>query len=465
MRPFIHENWLLQTPQARMLYHEVAAQQPIIDYHNHLSPAFVASNHQFENLSQAWLGGDHYKWRAMRAHGIKEAEITGPASDQDKFRAYAKTVPYTVRNPLFHWSQLELKRYFQIDEYLNPASADVIYERANSILNSPGGSCQQLLLGQKVRVICTTDDPVDDLIYHQQFAGQTVGFKMLPAWRPDKALLIGSGGWLDYMEQLQSAASMPLRDYADLRAILANRMDYFAKHGCCLSDHGLTHVPNALYDEVEADKCLRKRLAGEQVTTAEVATFIFTLLVDMGQEYSRRGWVMQLHLGALRNNNTRGERELGPDTGFDSIGDFPQAQGLSKLLDTLEDSDQLPKTILYNLNPADNEVFATMIGNFAGGGITGKIQWGSAWWFLDQWDGMRKQLETLSNLGLLAHFIGMLTDSRSFLSFPRHEYFRRLLCDLIGQDMSMGRLPNDPVWMGELVAGICYGNAAAYFDF
>ncbi len=463
---FIHENWLLETPLARELYHDVAREQPIIDYHNHLIPEQLATDHHFANLHAGWLAGDHYKWRAMRMHGVEEKLITGDADPREKFRAYAKTVPHTLRNPLFHWSHLELKRYFGIDGLLSAENADYVYDKAGEKLRDANGGTWGLLAEQNVRMVCTTDDPTDGLEHHAALAKTDCKTRMLPGWRPDKALVIDAENWRKYIAKLSEVSGVSISSYDDLRRALSKRLDHFAAHGCTISDHGLSFVPNVAYDpELAAEVCGQTLLLDSYTAPAVSAqTFTFTLLVDLARMYAKRGWVFQLHLGALRNNNERGLRELGPDTGFDSIGDFPQAAGLSRLLNTLDNTNELPKTILYNLNPADNAVFATMIGNFAGGGIRGKVQWGSAWWFLDQWDGMTEQINTLSNMGLLSTFIGMLTDSRSYLSYPRHEYFRRLLCNLLGDDAAKGRIPGDKAMLSELVGNVCYGNAAAYFE-
>ena len=481
--PFIHDDWLLPSPLARRLYHDYAAGQPILDYHNHLSPKFVAHNHRFANLHEAWLAGDHYKWRAMRVHGIAETLITGKAAPQEKFAAFAKTVPFTARNPLFHWSHLELARYFGITELLTGDNAARIYEQASEHLQQDSHRAVGLLRQQGVKLICTTDDPTDSLEHHQAYArsagaradpstsagldrdttGREAGPKMLPTFRPDKALVADTPGWRAYLDRLATASGVDIVDYESLLAAIEARMDHFAALGCALSDHGLGFIPAASYNAKVADRLLRAR--DEAPTTDDAATFLFTLLVDLGRRYARRGWVMQLHLGAQRNNNRRALRELGPDTGYDSIGDYRQAEGLAALLNTLNDTDELPRVILYNLNPADNHVFATMAGNYCGGGTVAKVQWGAAWWFLDQWDGMREQLNTLSSVGLLAHFVGMLTDSRSFLSFPRHEYFRRLLCTLLAQDVADGKLPADEPWLGSLVEDICYRNAKRWFGF
>ncbi|MBC6996217.1 glucuronate isomerase [Neolewinella lacunae] len=462
----IHEDWLLSTPLARRLYHGVAKDQPIIDYHNHLIPEQLASNHRFANLHAAWLAGDHYKWRAMRMLGVEEKLITGDAAPRDKFRAFASALPYTLRNPLYHWSHLELDRYFGITAPLNAQNADAVYDEASAFLNTAAGGTWRLLADKKVEMVCTTDDPADDLAHHAALAGSDCPVRMLPGWRPDKALLIGAPGWTDYVARLAELTGTSISGYDDLLAALDRRLDHFAAHGCTISDHGLSHLPDVAYDlEVAREVCGQALLSKTSPAPAlRAQTFLVTLLTDLARRYAARGWVMQLHLGALRNNNARGLRELGPDTGFDSIGDFPQASGLSRFLNHLDNTHELPKTILYNLNPADNAVFATMIGNFASGGGRGKVQWGSAWWFLDQWDGMTEQLNTLSNMGVLATFVGMLTDSRSFLSFPRHEYFRRLLCNLLGEDAAQGKIPADEALLGEIVAGVCYGNARGYFN-
>ncbi|WP_020567471.1 glucuronate isomerase [Neolewinella persica] len=462
---FIDDNWLLQTSTARELYHEFAAKEPVIDYHNHLSPQQLAENHHFGNLHAAWLDGDHYKWRAMRMNGVSEDLITGKGTDpREKFRAYAATVPHTLRNPLFHWTHLELTRYFGITDYLNADTADRIYDQASEQLRGPENGTWGLLQQQDVRYICTTDDPADDLRHHALAATNGCPVTLRPGWRPDKTLRIDLPGWGSYVGRLAEAAGQTIASYDDLLAAMEQRLDHFAAHGCTVSDHGLSNVPNVAYDRAVAAQVCAETLLSENghCTGDRAQTFLVTLLTDLARNYAKRNWVFQLHLGALRNNNDRGLRELGPDTGFDSIGDYPQAEGLSRLLNFLDNTGELPKTILYNLNPADNAVFAAMIGNFASGGSRGKIQWGSAWWFLDQWDGMSNQLNTLSSMGLLSTFIGMLTDSRSFLSFPRHEYFRRLLCDLLGEDVRLGRLPDDREWLGKLVSDVCYGNAKGF---
>ena len=460
-KQFINYNWLLNTTTAQHLYHNHASPQPIIDYHNHLDPQKVATNHKFANLHEAWLAGDHYKWRAMRVAGVEENLITGSASPQEKFSAFAKTVPLTARNPLFHWSHLELQRYFGIGDLLSESNANSVFEKASAQLQTDGNGARDLLEQQKVKLICTTDDPIDSLEHHYTQKHSENALSMRPTFRPDKALQAHKPTWRAYLEELSIVAGVDISDYASLLKALVARMDHFAQYDCRLSDHGLECIPVAQYDPEVADALIRTGEAPKDRATAIV--FTFTLMVDLAREYAKRGWTMQLHLGAQRNNNTRAERELGPDTGYDSIGNFPQSQGLRALLNTLNETDELPKTILYNLNPADNHVFATMAGNFCGGGTVAKVQWGAAWWFLDQWDGMQEQVNTLSSVGLLSQFVGMLTDSRSFLSFPRHEYFRRLLCEMLGNDVAAGRLPDDEAWLGKQVEDICYGNASRWF--
>ena len=464
-KPFLDEDFLLENDFSRELYHDFASKMPIIDYHNHLPPEQVAEDHNFENITQAWLYGDHYKWRAMRALGMDERFITGDASDKEKFQKWAETVPYTMRNPLFHWTHLELQRYFDIHDLLNGKSAGEIYEETSRQLRTKEHSTNGLLKRLHVEVICSTDDPIDDLRFHQQAKAAGLDINMLPAFRPDKAILIENANFLPYIQSLGEAAGKSLQNFDDLLQAIENRMDYFHANGCRLSDHGLEQVYAEDFTDKEVNAIFKKRMGGLPVTPDEAKKFMSAMLYYLGCGYAKRGWVQQLHLGALRNNSARMMRQLGPDTGFDSIGDWEQASALAKYLNRLDTEDKLAKTILYNLNPRDNEVMATMIGNFNDGSVKGKMQFGSAWWFLDQKDGMEKQLNALSNMGLLSCFIGMLTDSRSFLSFPRHEYFRRLLCNLIGKDVQNGELPKDIAWLGGIVNDICYNNAKAYFDF
>lgn len=466
MTPFLSDDFLLQTATARQLYHQHAAAQPIIDYHCHLPPDQLAQNRQFDNLTQLWLAGDHYKWRAMRANGVPEHFITGPASDWDKFAHWAATVPYTVRNPLYHWTHLELRRYFGIHELLTPASAPRIWQRANALLQTPAYRAQGLLARLNVRLVCTTDDPADTLEHHQALRRQGAALQMLPTFRPDKAMTPEAADYPAYLDRLGAAAGHPIHSYPDLLAALRQRHDYFASLGCRLSDHGLERVYAVAYAAPQLAASFAKARAGQPLAAPALEQLKSALLVELALLDQEKGWTQQFHLGALRNTNSRALRTLGPDTGWDSIGDWGQAQALARLLDTLDSQGKLPRTILYNLNPADNDVFATLLGNFQDGTVAGKMQLGAGWWFLDQKDGMEKQLTALSNMGLLSRFVGMLTDSRSFLSYPRHEYFRRILCNLLGRDVENGELPAEALpWLGELVERLCYGNARDYFGF
>lgn len=466
MTTFLDDNFLLKTKTAQTLYHEFAKQMPVIDYHNHLPPDQIADNIRFNNLTHAWLYGDHYKWRAMRTNGIKEEYCTGNASDYDKFSKWAETVPYTLRNPLYHWTHLELQRYFGIKEVLNPVSSQRIYDKASEMLQGTSFSTRGLLAHMHVEVVCTTDDPLDSLEHHKRFKKEEgTGLKMLPTFRPDKFILIDNPNFRHSVEKLGIVFGHEIKDFYDLLKALRARADEFASLGCKLSDHGLEHIYSAHYTEEGADKAFKTVLAGHPISEKEALEFKSAILHALGIMYSELGWTQQFHLGALRNNNKRALRVLGPDTGWDSIGDWPQAQALSKFLGKLDEYDQLAKTVIYNLNPADNEVIATMIGNFNDGSVAGKVQFGSGWWFLDQKDGMEKQINTLSNMGLLTRFVGMLTDSRSFLSFPRHEYFRRILCNILGDDIENGELPNDLIWTGKVVQNICYNNAKDFFKF
>lgn len=466
MKTFLDDNFLLQTKTAEDLYHGYAKNLPIIDYHNHLIPEQIAHNSTFDNITQVWLNGDHYKWRAMRANGIDEKYITGDGSDKDKFLKWAETVPYTVRNPLYHWTHLELQRYFGITDLLSPKTAEKIYEETASKLAQSEYSVLALLKRMNVEVVCTTDDPVDSLEYHRQFANKNENLKMLPAFRPDKAMNSDDTQALNaYIRQVEQVSNTAIHNFSDYLHALKKRHDFFAQNGCSISDHGLRQLYAEDYTEVEIADIFQKILSETELTELESRKFKSAMLVYFAEWDHEKGWVQQYHVGALRNNNTRMLRINGADTGYDSIGDFSQAEALSKFLDRLATKDKLTKTILYNLNPSYNEVFATIVGNFNDSLPPGKMQWGSAWWFLDQKDGMAKQINTLSNMGLLSRFVGMLTDSRSFLSFPRHEYFRRLLCDIFGQDVENGELPNDIEWIGKLIQDICYYNARDYFRF
>ena len=465
MNNFITDNFLLQNRFAEELYHNYAATQPIIDYHNHLPPNEIATNRQFQNLSQVWLAGDHYKWRAMRALGVEEKYITGTASDKEKFIAWGKTVPFTLRNPLYHWTHLELKRYFDIDELLNEKNAPSIYESINSQLQTAEFRVRGLLEKMNVHTLCTTEDPIDTLEYHRAIKQDNFRIKVGTAFRPDKSILIESETYNDYIDKLEEVVDFEIRKYDDLCTALIKRIEFFHDNDCRLCDHGLSYISFTDYSDAEIVAIFEKRRSGKVITFEESEKFKTAILLFLCKEYHKRGWVQQFHLGALRNNNKRMLSQLGPDTGWDSIGDYSQAETMSRFFDALDSKNSLAKTIIYNLNPADNEIFAAMIGNFNDGSIKGKVQYGSGWWFLDQKDGIIKQVNALSNMGLLSCFIGMLTDSRSFLSFPRHEYFRRVLCNLLGEEMEKGELPQDMELVGNMVADISFRNAKEYFNF
>ncbi|WP_027064638.1 glucuronate isomerase [Maribacter sp. Hel_I_7] len=464
-KTFITEDFLLENKFSQRLFHEYAAQMPIIDYHCHLPPNEIANNRQFENLTKIWLDGDHYKWRAMRTFGIDEKYVTGNASDKDKFIEWGKAVPYTLRNPLYHWTHLELQRYFDIDTLLNANTANDIYDEATAKLQTPEYSCQSLIKKMNVEVICTTEDPIDSLDHHATIKNSDFDTTVSTAFRPDKAIVISSETYLEYIEKLSTVSKVTIISYRALCDALLVRLDYFEENGCTLSDHGLSYVPFRTCTDAEIELIFQKRVAKKQLSLEEDEKFQTSILLFLCEEYHSRGWIQQFHLGALRNNNARMTRILGPDTGWDSIGDYSQARTLSGFLNALDAKDKLTKTILYNLNPADNEVLATMIGNYNDGKVKGKMQFGSGWWFLDQKDGMTKQLNALSNMGLISCFIGMLTDSRSFLSYPRHEYFRRIVCNLFGQEMQKGELPPDFELVGKIIQDISYNNAKAYFKF
>ena len=466
MKKFLDENFLLQTETARTLYHDYAKHMPIIDYHNHLIPEQIAADKQFDNITQVWLYGDHYKWRAMRTFGVDEYYITGAASDWEKFEKWAETVPYTLRNPLYHWTHLELQRYFDIHDLLSPATAKKIWEECNAKLQTKAYSVLGLLKKMNVKTLCTTDDPLDNLEFHQQIKASGIDLVVLPAFRPDKAMNADDVASLNqYVDQLATIVEKPITNYQEYLAALKSRHDFFVENGASVSDHGLEQIYAEDYTEEEVAQIFLKIRKGEAITQEENLKFKSAMLFQFALWDHERGWVQQYHLGAIRNNNDRLLASLGPDTGFDSIGDFSQGRALAKFLNKLDAGNQLAKTILYNLNPADNELMATMIGNYQDGTVAGKVQWGSGWWFLDQKQGMINQLNALSNLGLLSQFVGMLTDSRSFLSFPRHEYFRRILCDLFGTDIENGEVPNDMKLVSQLIENICYHNAKAYFSF
>ena len=466
MKKFIDENFLLKSKTAQDLYHGFAKAMPIIDYHNHLSPEQIANDINFENLTQAWLYGDHYKWRAMRANGVNERFCTGDATDYEKFEQWAATVPFTLRNPLYHWTHLELQRYFDIDTVLSPETAKEIYEACSAKLRTPEYSVKNLLRKMNVKTLCTTDDPTDSLEFHKKIRADGFEIKVLPAFRPDKAMNVDDVAVFNaYVNKLQEVSNILIASFDDYLQALKSRHNFFAEMGCCVSDHGLEQIYAADYNLAEIKNIFRKLTAGESISQPENIKFKSAMLVIFAKWDHEKNWVQQYHLGALRNNNTRALNTLGADTGWDSIGDFSQAKQLSKFLDKLDTTDQLAKTILYNLNPADNELIATMIGNFNDGSVAGKIQFGSGWWFLDQKDGMTKQIDTLSNMGLLSKFVGMLTDSRSFMSYPRHEYFRRILCNMFGEEMENGEIPDNKEWVGKIIEDICYNNARDYFKF
>lgn len=465
---FIHEDFLLETPQARRLYHEHAAPQPIIDYHCHLPPAEIAEDKRWTDIAELWLGGDHYKWRAMRTAGVSERFCTGDASPWEKFAKYAETMPQLLRNPLYHWSHLELTRYFGIDDrLLGPSTAKVIFDRCNEMLAQPGFTARGFMERSNVETVCTTDDPVDSLEHHRAIAADpNFKIRVYPTWRPDKALFIDRPEiFRTWLGALEEAAGQTVASLDDLMSGLQKRHDFFADHGCRLSDRGIDTVWAEDCSRAEAAALFAKARAGQAVTPAEAARYKSFLLHELAAMDAAKGWTMQIHYGALRSANTRMLRQLGPDTGFDSIGDWPVASAMARHFDRLDSAGRLPKTIIYNLNPRDNEVIATMLGNFQDGSTAGKMQFGSGWWFLDQPDGMTRQIEALSQLGVLARFVGMLTDSRSFLSYTRHEYFRRLLCNILGHDMQRGLIPGDPELVGGLVADISYSNAKGYFGF
>ncbi len=467
MKTFITDDFLLNNDFAKILYHDHAKKLPILDYHNHLPPNEIAQNRVFENISQVWLAGDHYKWRAMRALGIDEKYITGSASDKDKFLKWGETTPYTVRNPLYHWTHLELERYFGIKELLTAENAGSIYDRATSMLQESTHHTIPLLEQQNVEVICTTDEPIDSLEHHKKILEEQVtNIKVFPAFRPDKAFAVEDGvAFFAYLEKLEDTTGKPINSYSDLLDTLRDRIDYFHENGCRLSDHGLEQMYFYKEGVHDCEKLFSKIKEGQALSIDEIQYFKCRTLLFLCRCYHKKGWTQQFHLGAIRDNNQRLLTQLGPNSGFDSIGDFSQARTLREFLNDLDSTDELAKTVAYNLNPADNEVIATMVGNFNDGSMKGKMQFGSGWWFLDQKDGMEKQMNALSNMGLLSCFVGMLTDSRSFLSFPRHEYFRRILCNLIGQDVTNGELPADEKWLGKIVTDICYQNAKDYFNF
>jgi len=464
---FIHEDFLLETDEAKTLYHAFAENLPIIDFHCHLSPKDIAENRRFDNLTRIWLAGDHYKGRALRAAGVDERFITGAATDWEKFEKWAETVPKTLGNPLYHWTHLELKRPFGIGLLLNPSTAKSVWEECRAKLATDDFTAQGILRRMNVEAVCTTDDPVDDLRYHEMLKNtKEFPVSVYPAFRPDKAMAIEDPeAFSKYIGALSRAAGMDVHSYISFLQALRRRHDHFHSMGCRVSDHGLETIFAEDYTEAEVRRAFAAALAGKTLAPHVILQFKSAMLYEFAVMDWEKGWVQQFHLGALRNANTRLTQTLGPDSGFDSIGDFEQARPLAKFLDRLDAENKLAKTILYNLNPRDNEVMASMTGNFQDGACPGKIQFGPAWWFLDQMDGMTKQIRVLSNMGLLSQFVGMTTDSRSFLSYPRHEYFRRLLCRILGGDMKQGLLPHDLDLVGALVWDICHSNAKRYFGF
>ena len=464
---FINDDFMLTNDYARELYHESAEHMPIIDYHCHLVPKMIADNWQFKDLTEVWLGGDHYKWRAMRGNGVPEEFITGKRESYEKFEKWAQTVPYTMRNPLYHWTHLELARVFDVYKTLNPTTAREIYEECTAKLQTPQYRGQELMKRFNVKVVCTTDDPADSLEYHQYINEHPFGVKVLPAWRPDKAMAIEKPQqYIEYIQKLASVAGVEIRNYQDLLDALAKRQEFFHQMGSRLSDHGLETFYAEDFTMEEIDTIFRNTLKGKVPTKEEILKFRSAILLDFARMDHAKGWVQQFHIGAIRDNNTRMFNILGPDTGYDAIHDVQCAAAGHKFFNTLALEDKLTKTILYNLNPKDNEVLATMAYTFNDGTCPGKMQLGSGWWVLDQEDGMRKQINALSALGLLSRFVGMLTDSRSFISYPRHEYFRRILCNVLGEDLAAGKLPkSEMAFIHQMVKDISYNNADRYFGF
>lgn len=466
MKSFLDKDFLLDTHTAQQLYHGAASQMPIIDYHCHLIPEQIAADIKFENLTQIWLAGDHYKWRAMRANGVDEKYCTGDATDEEKFMKWAETVPETLRNPLYHWTHLELQRYFGITDLLNPGSAREIYDRANEMLGKDEFSVRNLIRKMNVEVICTTDDPVDSLEHHQKIKEDGFETSVFPTWRPDKAMAVDDPkNYNSYLEKLEEASDITISTYMDLLTALCKRHDYFHEMGCRISDHGMETFYAEEFDHQEIEKMFLKVRSGRALNELEIQKFKSAMLIELAVLDHDKDWAQQFHVGAIRSNNTRRFHELGPDTGFDSIGDFDMARAMSRFFDRLDELDQLAKTIVYNLNPVDNDLMVTMVNNFNDGITPGKMQFGSGWWFMDQKQGMIDQMNSLSSLGLLSKFVGMLTDSRSFMSYPRHEYFRRILCNLVGTDVENGELPDDKELLENLVKNISYFNAKNYFGF
>ncbi|WP_144482108.1 glucuronate isomerase [Bacillus pumilus] len=465
MKAFLNEQFLLNSPTAEKLYHEFAKDLPIIDYHCHLSPKDIYENKTFRNINEAWLYGDHYKWRAMRANGIPETHVTGDASDYDKFLAWAKTVPMTIGNPLYHWTHLELRRYFEVQDLLNEKNADTIWQKVNEKLQEEGFGARDFIMKSNVETVVTTDDPIDSLQYHQKLREEGFSVQVLPGFRPDKALDIANDLFEKYVHELAEASAISIQSYQDFLNALRARIDFFHEHGCLISDHAINEMTYEETTQEEVETIFHKRMSGYPLTEKEKIKFKTETFIMLGQAYCERGWAMQLHINALRNNNTKMFERLGPDTGYDAMNDEDIAKPLCRILDRLEQEDALPNTILYSLNPRDNVVISTLAGSFQDGKTPGKMQHGTAWWFNDTKQGMTEQMMTLSSIGLISRFIGMLTDSRSFLSYTRHEYFRRLLCDIIGDWVEKGEVPYDLELLGEIVKGISYENAKQYFQF
>lgn len=464
MKRFMDEDFLLNNATAERLYHDYAKAMPIIDYHCHLNPKEIAENKQYRNITELWLGGDHYKWRAMRSNGVEEKYITGDAGDKEKFLKWAETMPACIGNPLYHWTHLELKRYFGIDTLLSPETAEEIWDSCNGMLQKEEFRARELIRRSNVKVVCTTDDPVDSLEYHQMLLkDSSFDVRVLPAFRPDKGIYIERETFPAWLGVLAETVGKEVRTLKDLKLALKRRIDFFHDNGCRLSDHALDPIVYQAATEDQVNAIFSRRMSGETLSESDVQKYKTHILLFLGREYASRNWVMQFHLGTIRNNNRRMMKLLGPDTGFDAIGDFTFGEALSKTLSALDETDELPKTILYCLNPRDNEILATLAGCFQGSGIPGKIQFGSGWWFNDQKDGMAKQMTALANLGLLSRFVGMLTDSRSFLSYTRHEYFRRILCNILGEWVENGEAPEDMQLLGKMIQDICYHNAERYF--
>ena len=466
MKAFMDKDFLLATPTARALYHDYAEQMPVMDYHCHMNPKEIWEDRQFDNITQVWLGGDHYKWRLMRAAGVEEKYITGDASDREKFQKWAETLATAVGNPLYHWSHLELKRFFGYEGILNGETAEEVWQLCNAKLREKDMSVRNLILRSHVTLICTTDDPVDTLEYHQKLANDTsFPVTVLPAWRPDKAMNIEAPGWMDYLARLAEVSGKTISSFADMKGALRTRMAYFHENGCRLSDHALEYVMYVPDDEKTVEAIFAKRLSGQQVTREEELTYKTAFMGFVGREYKKLDWAMQLHYGCKRNNNGQMFRLLGPDTGYDCINNYAPSAQLADFLGAFADSNELPRTIVYSLNPADDAVIESVIGCFQNSDAVGKVQHGSAWWFNDHIMGMRQQIMTLASQGRLAGFVGMLTDSRSFLSYPRHEYFRRILCDYLGDQVENGLFPDDRATLGRIVQDISYNNADRYFKF